>query len=114
MTSSKIYINELCNKILHNVYNPILKVFCKFQVDISINARFTAVQSLENLHTFILWQPCWRAKECSAAHFPHKITKNVTLLAHRSIFVGSNDFKFGKGTCHIILQTRPKFQGNWS
>ena len=34
------------------------------------NVRITAVQSLENLHTFILRQPCWWAEESPAAHFP--------------------------------------------
>ena len=37
----------------------VLKGFCKFQVDIQKNARVTAIQSLEDLHTFILRQPCW-------------------------------------------------------
>ena len=46
-------------KFVHNVNNPVLKGLCKFQVDIPKNARVTAVQSLENLHTFILQQPCW-------------------------------------------------------
>ena len=36
----------------------ILKDLCKFQVNTPINAKVTAVQSFENLHTFISWQPC--------------------------------------------------------
>ena len=46
-------------KFLHNVNDSILKVLCKFQVDLSINARVRTVHSLDNLHTFILRQPYW-------------------------------------------------------
>ena len=51
------YFNDFLTKFLHNVNNPVLKGLCKFQVDISINARVTSVQRLENLYTFILPQP---------------------------------------------------------
>ena len=47
-------------KILHDVNNTIMKYFCKLRVDMPINAslRVTAVQSLENLYTSVLRQPC--------------------------------------------------------
>ena len=45
-------------KLLHEVNNPFLNAVCKFQVGIPINERVTEVQSLENLHTFVLRQPC--------------------------------------------------------
>ena len=34
-------------KVLHNVNNPVLKALRQFQVHIPINARVTAVQSLD-------------------------------------------------------------------
>ena len=46
-------MKDFLTKFLHNVNNPVLKGLCKFQVDISKNARVTAVQSLENLHTSV-------------------------------------------------------------
>ena len=64
-----VYILMVCNDVikklnkqifrqfLHNVNNPILTVLCKFQIDIPIDARVTVVRSLEDLHTFTLWQP---------------------------------------------------------
>ena len=66
MMSSKIWIwiIDFLTKFLHNVSSPVLKRLCKFQVDIPINARVTAVQNLENLYTFILRQPWWWTKEC--------------------------------------------------
>ena len=36
--------------MLHDVNKPILKYFCKLDVDIPINARVIAVQSLKNLY----------------------------------------------------------------
>ena len=54
---------------LHNEDHPVYKSFCKFQANIPLNARFMATQSLENLCTFILRQPCWWAKECTPAQF---------------------------------------------
>ena len=38
----------------HNVDNPVLKGLCKFQANKLVNARVTAVQSLENHQTVIL------------------------------------------------------------
>ena len=95
-TSSKIKLTTFLTKSLHNVNNPILKVLCKFQVDISINARVTTVQSLENLHTFKLWQPCWWAKECPSTHFTILNQRNSPFsLAYNSVLIGPNSFKFG-------------------
>ena len=51
--------------------------------------ELTAVQSfIEDLHTIILWQPCWWGKECPPAHFSHYITENSpTSLTHKSVFI---------------------------
>ena len=76
MTSSKIQINDFFAKFLHNVNNPGLKGLCKFPVDIPTNSRVTATQSLENLHTFILRQPCYAQQLI----FPNKIIENSQSL----------------------------------
>ena len=55
---------------LTDIDYPSLKYLWKFKVDIPIHARVTAVQSLENLYTFILQQPCWWAKQTPPAYFP--------------------------------------------
>ena len=69
--SSKNWINAFfLTKFSNKVYNLVLKDLCKLLVDKPLNARVTAVQSLENLHTFILLQPWWWAKECPQVHFP--------------------------------------------
>ena len=47
-----------------------------FQVDTPINAKVTAVQSFENLHTFILRQPCWWARERPQSIFSYNIIEN--------------------------------------
>ena len=81
-----------------------MKGLCKFQVDIPKSAKVTAVQSLGNLHTFILRQPCWQAKECLPAHFPILHKKNfLTSLARNSVFIGPNKFKFGTKTRCMVL-----------
>ena len=109
-TSSKIKINDFSDKTLHNVDNAILKNLCKFQVDVPINTRVIAVQSLENLYTFILRQPCWLAKECLPAHFQYNIIENSRLsLAHKTVFVDPNNFKFGTDTHYMVFWTTSKF-----
>ena len=75
-----------------------------FQVDIPINARVTTVENLENLHTSIMRQPCWWAKECPPAHFPYNIIENSpTSLTHNSVVIGPNNFKFGTETSCMVL-----------
>ena len=75
-------------KLLHIVNNPILKYLCKFQVNIPINARIIAVESLKDLYTFILWQPCWWAKERPQPIFPYNIIeKSQVSLAHNSVLL---------------------------
>ena len=63
-----------------------------------------AVQSFENLHTFLLQQPCWYAREHRPAHFSyHSITENSpTFSARNTVFVGPIDFKFDKETCFMV------------
>ena len=65
----KFRITTFPTKLLHDVNNCILKYLCKFQVDIPINARVIAVQSL--------------------------IENSLTSLPHNSVFDDSNNFKFG-------------------
>ena len=45
--------------ILRDENSLILKYIVMFKLDISINERVTAVQSSENLFSFILRQPCY-------------------------------------------------------
>ena len=75
MTSSKMQINEFLTKFLHNVCNLVLKSFCKFQADIPINARVTAVESLENLRIF------GRQKDAYPPIFPYRQIHHVKFLA---------------------------------
>ena len=59
---------------LHKINHPVLKGLCKFQVDIPINARVMAAQSLEKIHTFILQQPCsMMGKRMPTSPFSHII-----------------------------------------
>ena len=52
-----------------------------------------AVQSLENLHTSILRQPFWWAKECPRPIFSYNIIENSpTSLAYNSVFIGPNNY----------------------
>ena len=54
MTSSKSKLIIFLTNFLHNVNNLVMEGFCKFQVDIPINARLMAVQSLEkSQHIYI-------------------------------------------------------------
>ena len=47
--------------------------------------------------------------------FPCNITENSpTSFARNSVFVGSNDFKFGTETRFMVLQTISKFGTNRS
>ena len=88
-----------------------MKVLCKFQIDIPINAIVTAVQSLEDIHTFILWQ---RAKEYPKPIFlyNYEIENSPTSFAHNSVWIGPNNFKFGTETRFMVLQAIPKFGAN--
>ena len=47
MTSSKIEINDFFTKFLHNVNNPVLKGFCKFQVNIPKNGLYREIGPAE-------------------------------------------------------------------
>ena len=66
-----VVCNDIIKNLNHNFFDKIftqckyhiLNDLFKFQVNIPTNARVTAVQSLENLSTFLLQQPCWWAKE---------------------------------------------------
>ena len=112
---SKTWINDLLEKFYHSVNNSILKDLCKFQIDTPTDTKVTAVQRFENLHTFILQQPCWRARERPQPIFPYNRRKNSpTSFARNSVFVGSNDFKFGTETRFIVLQAISKFRTNRS
>ena len=65
-----------------------------------------AVQSLEILHTFILRQPCWWAKNAHQPNFPCNI-KNRTFfnfLGSFLCFIGPTDFKFGTETSYVVVQ----------
>ena len=104
MTSSKIYFYVFWTKFLPNVNNPILKDLCKVQVNTLINAKVTAVQSFKTLHTFILWQPCWWAREHPQHIFTYNITENSpNSFAWNSVIVGPNDFKFGTETHFMVI-----------
>ena len=100
----KFKLTTFWTKFWHNLNNPILKNLCKFQVDIPINAKSTAVQSFENLHTLILRQPWWWAWEHPQPIFPYNIIENSpTSFARNSVFVGPNDFEFGTETRFMRL-----------
>ena len=97
-------------KLLHNVNNTILKYLCEFQVDISINAKVITVQNLEDLCTFILRQPYWSAKECPQPIFLYNATENSpTFLAHNSVFIDPDNFKFGTETRYVFLLAISEF-----
>ena len=89
----------------HSVNKPNLRYLRKFQVDIPINARVVAVQSLEYPYTFILRQPCWWAKECSKPIFPYNMIENYpAFLAHNSIFIDLKQFKIcHRDTLHKLI-----------
>ena len=58
-----------------------------------------AVQSLENLHTFLLWQ-----QGCSY----NIIEDSATSLAHNSVFIGPNNSEFGTDAyMHVVWSGRP-------
>ena len=63
-----------------------------------------AVQIFEDLHTFILQQPCWWARERPQPIFPYTIIENSpTSFACNSVLVGRNDFKFDTETSLTVL-----------
>ena len=81
--------------------DSILKGLFKFQVDMPINARVKAVQSLEILHTFSL---VGRQKNAHQLILPCNIIESrQTSLAHNSAFIGPNNFQFGTETCCMVL-----------
>ena len=47
----KMKIKDLFDRLFYNANDLIMKYLCKFEVNLPINARGTAVQSLESLHT---------------------------------------------------------------
>ena len=104
MTSSKIKINDCLTKFLHDVNNPVLKGFCKFQVDIPKNATVTAVQSLENSIHLYCSSYVGRQKSAYQPIFPYNITENsLTSLVHNSVFISPSKFKFGTETRCMVL-----------
>ena len=88
-------------KFLHNVSKPVLKGLCKFQVDITINARVTAVPRLENLYTSGSLDR--RKKNTHWSIFPYNIIENSQIsLVHNSVFTVPSTFKFGTETCCML------------
>ena len=87
-----------------------LRVICKFQVDMPINARIIAVQTLENLHAFFIAAAMLDAHQPT---IPYNKTEDFTTSSvHTSIFIGPNDFKFGTDIRYTVLQSISKFEGN--
>ena len=71
-----------------------------------MNAKVTAVQSFEDLYTFILWQPCWWAREHPQPIFPYNIIENSPpYFACNSVFVGPNGPNFVQR--HVLWSHRP-------
>ena len=82
--------------------NPVLKVLCKFQVDIPINARVTAVQSSGKSPDIYIVAAMLAGKRMPI--FPYKTIENSpSSLAYNSVFVGPNNPKFGTNTHCIVL-----------
>ena len=85
----------------------------KFQVDIPINARVTAIQSFQNLHSFIRIAVAMLVGGQKNAHqpiFPYSIIeKSPASLAHDSIFVDRNKSKFGTKARCMVQRTISKF-----
>ena len=73
-------------KFLHNVNNPILKDLCKFQIDTPINVKVMAVQSFENLHTFICGSHVGGQENADQPIFPYNIIENLQLLFPVTLF----------------------------
>ena len=66
---------------------------------------------LDNLHTFILRQPWWLAKNAHQPIFPYYIIESSAIpLAHNSIFICPNTFKFGTETRYIALKTTQELE----
>ena len=92
-------------------------IFFKFS-----KSQITGVVSADNFSQMHLW---WR--QFSSATFlmqtiffsimipqeknngPSLIDKSRTSLAHNSVFIGPNHFKFGTGTCCLVLLTTSQF-----
>ena len=76
-----------------------MKDLWKFQDDIPITAGVAAVQNLESLHTFVLrggQKNTHQRREDSSAS-----------LAHNSVFIDPNSFKFGTETCCMVVIHNP-------
>ena len=60
----------------------------------------------ENLHTFILRQTCWWAKEYPPAHFPYNMIENSpNSSAYNSVFVGTSYLNLVKR--HVVWSYGP-------
>ena len=82
-----------------------------------MNARVihVAVQSLENLHTFILRQQIivGGQKNTHQLISSHNIIENSpTSLTHNSVSDRPNELRFGTETCYMVLQAILKFEGD--
>ena len=79
----KFKLTTFLTELLCDVNNLIFKYLYKFKVDIPINARVIAVQSLGNLFSFILQQPCYAHRPI----LPYNIIEDsLTSLAHTALF----------------------------
>ena len=101
----KLLFHKFSNKVSY----PILEHLCKFQVDILINARITAVQNLKNLYSFISRESFWWAKACDPNFWLSKLflSKGFSIKTAKnwpkrslplSYGVFSNDAKFRSKT----------------
>ena len=92
-----------------------MKDLCKFQIDTPINVKVMAVQSFENLHTFICGSHVGGQENAHQPIFPYNIIENPPAsFACNSVFVDPNDFKFGRGTRFMVLLAISKFGVNRS
>ena len=90
-----------------------MKVLCKFQIDIPINARVTAVQSLKDSIQLYCGSHDGGQKNGHQPIFPYYVIENSpTSLAPNSVLVGPNNFKFGTEARCMVLQAIPKFGAN--
>ena len=103
MTSSKIKINEIFDIIFiqrkQSGFDRFLQVSGRYS---NKNIRVTAVQSLKNLYIPVhlyYGSHVGRQKNAYQPIFPYNITEHFpTSVAHKSVFIGSNNFKFGTET----------------
>ena len=78
--------------------------FLKVSVSFGLIYQCDSCPKFRSIHTFLLQQPRWWAKECPQLIFPYNITENSpTLLAHNSVFICPNNFLFGIKTSCMIL-----------